>query len=167
MILHGDVIDKLKELEDESVDSIITDPPYNIKMDDWDAFPSNWEFSDWVTEWGKEAFRVLRPGGTIAVFAAARTYHFTAIGLERAGFQCRDMIEWVYWTGMPKGKNLKQCHEPIFLGWKPEKNLQNFTFNIDACRIPVKEKTKKGVGPVIEINGKVTIPVDKTDLLEF
>lgn len=167
-LLHGDVTEQLKTLPNNSVDSIITDPPYNIKMDDWDAFPTDWEFSDWITEWATEAYRVLRPGGTIAVFSAARTYHYMAIALDKAGFKCRDMIEWVYWSGMPKGKNLKQCHEPIYLGWKPEKDLKNLTFNIDACRIPVKEKTKKNVGPVIEINGKVEIPVEKSDgLLEY
>lgn len=162
-LLHGDVIAKLKELDDNMVDSIITDPPYNIKMDDWDAFPTDWEFSEWVNEWATEAFRVLRPGGTIAVFSAARTYHYVAIALDKAGFKCRDMIEWVYWSGMPKGKNLKQCHEPIYLGWKPEKNMQNFTFNIDACRIPVKDKKKRGIGDVIEVNGKVIIPVEKEE----
>jgi len=62
------------------------------------------------------------------------------------------MVEWVYWTGMPKGKNLKQCHEPIYLGWKPEKSLENFTFNIDACRIPVKEKVNKDGTKTVSVN---------------
>ena len=162
-LLHGDVIEQLKTLPDNSVDSIITDPPYNIKMDDWDAFKTDWEFSDWIYQWATECHRVLRPGGTIAAFSAARTYHYLAIAMDKAGFKCRDMIEWVYWSGMPKGKNLKQCHEPIYLGWKPEKDLKNLTFNIDACRIPVKEKKKKGIGEVIEINEKVTIPVEKVE----
>ncbi len=160
-LLHGDVLDKLKTLPDDSVDSIITDPPYNIKMDDWDAFETDFAFSEWVEEWATEAFRVLKPSGTIAVFSAARTYHYVAIALDKSGFKCRDMIEWVYWSGMPKGKNLKQCHEPIYLGWKPEKNLKNFTFNIDACRIPVKDKKKRDLGDCIEINNKVLIPVEK------
>lgn len=168
-LLHGDVIEMLKTLPDESVDSIICDPPYNIKMDDWDSFKTDEEFGLWIREWGKEAFRVLRPGGTIAAFSAARTYQYLAYNLDQAGFKCRDMIEWIFWSGMPKGKNLKQCHEPIYLGWKPEKNLENFTFNIDACRIPVKEKKKKGIGDVIVVNDKVEIPVKKLDeeLLAF
>ena len=65
---------------------------------------------------------LLRPGGTIASFNAARTYHWMAIAFDEVGFICRDMIEWVYWTGMPKGKNLKGCHEPIYIGLKPDKN---------------------------------------------
>lgn len=142
-IINDDVIKALKKLPDDSIDTIICDPPYNIKMAGWDAYDSDEAFGLWIREWGLEAYRVLRPGGTIAAFSAARTYHYLAYNLDQAGFKCRDMIEWVYWSGMPKGKNLKQCHEPIYLGWKPMKSLENFTFNIDACRIPVKEKVKR------------------------
>ena len=160
-ILHGDCIDLMSKMDANSVDAIITDPPYAIAMADWDKFKTLDHFKDWCEQWGKEAFRVLRPGGIIASFNAARTYHFMAMGLEKAGFQCRDMVEWVYWSGMPKGKNLKQCHEPIYLGWKPEKSLENFTFNIDACRIPVKEKAKKG-SPVKTVSvGNLNMEVEK------
>ena len=153
IIMLGDCIEVMKQMDANSVDAIITDPPYAIAMADWDKFKTLKHFQQWCEQWGKEAFRVLRPGGIIASFNAARTYHLMAMGLEDAGFQCRDMVEWVYWSGMPKGKNLKQCHEPIYLGWKPEKSLENYTFNIDACRIPVKEKPKKGSSSkIVEIN---------------
>jgi DNA modification methylase len=144
-IINDDVINALKTLPDNSVDTIICDPPYNLSMAGWDAYDSDEAFGLWIREWGKEAYRVLRPGGTIAAFSAARTYQYLAYNLDQAGFKCRDMIEWVYWAGMPKGKNLKQCHEPIYLGYKEDKGngLGSFTFNIDACRIPVKEKAKK------------------------
>lgn len=143
LVLNGDCIEMMAMLDESSVDAVICDPPYNIKMAGWDAFDSNEDFGLWCRKWGEQAYRVLRPGGIIAAFSAARTYQYLAYNLDRAGFQCRDMIEWVYWSGMPKGKNLKACHEPIYLGWKPEKSLENFTFNIDACRIPVKEKKGK------------------------
>ena len=163
IVINGDCSEVMKKMEPNSVDAIITDPPYAIAMADWDKFKSMKHFQEWCYEWGKEAFRVLRPGGIIVSFNAARTYHFMAMGLEDAGFQCRDMVEWVYWSGMPKGKNLKQCHEPIYLGWKPEKSLENFTFNIDACRIPVKEKVKKGnKTTTVEINN-LAFEVDKSD----
>jgi DNA modification methylase len=152
IIKLGDCIDVMKKMDANSVDAIITDPPYAIAMADWDKFKTMKHFQQWCNDWGKEAFRILRPGGIIASFNAARTYHFMAMGLEDAGFQCRDMVEWVYWSGMPKGKNLKSCHEPIYMGWKPEKSLENFTFNIDACRIPVKEKTSKAGITTVSIN---------------
>jgi len=163
IVLNGDCIEMMKKMDEGSVDAIITDPPYAIAMADWDKFKSMKHFQQWCQDWGTEAFRVLRPGGIICSFNAARTYHFMAMGLEDAGFQCRDMVEWVYWSGMPKGKNLKQCHEPIYMGWKPEKSLEHFTFNIDAVRIPVKEKQKKG-SPVttIEINN-LKFEVEKDD----
>lgn len=148
----GDCIEVMKQMDANSIDAIITDPPYAIAMADWDKFKTMKHFQQWCNDWGKEAFRILRPGGIIASFNAARTYHFMAMGLEDAGFQCRDMVEWVYWSGMPKGKNLKACHEPIYLGWKPEKSLENFTFNIDAVRIPVKEKTNKAGITTVTIN---------------
>lgn len=154
-ILWGDCIEMMKKMDDNSVDAVITDPPYAIAMADWDKFKSMKHFQQWCQDWGKEAFRVLRPGGLIVSFNAARTYHFMAMGLEDAGFVCRDMVEWVYWSGMPKGKNLKQCHEPIYLGIKEDKGngLKSMTFNIDACRIPVKEKKKKGTDvTIVEIN---------------
>lgn len=146
IVLNGDCIEVMAKMDANSVDAIITDPPYAIAMADWDKFKSMKHFQEWCNAWGKEAFRVLRPGGIICSFNAARTYHFMAMGLEDAGFQCRDMVEWVYWASMPKGKNLKQCHEPIYFGVKEDKKngLKNMTFNIDAVRIPVKEKQKKG-----------------------
>ena len=154
IIMNGDCIEVMAKMDANSVDAVICDPPYNIKMAGWDAYESDEAFGLWIREWGKEAFRVLRPGGVIVAFSAARTYHYLAYNLDHSGFKCRDMLEWVYFASMPKGKNLKQCHEPIYVGWKSERSLENFTFNVDACRIPVKEKVKKG-SPVttVTING--------------
>ena len=169
-IINDDCLTALKQMADNSLDAIITDPPYNIKMDDWDAFPDNFAFQEWMFEIAKECFRVVRPGGSVAAFAAARTYQHTAVAFERAGFAIRDMVEWVYWSGMPKGKNLKACHEPIMLAMKPDKNngLTNYTFNIDACRIPVKEKKKKGTdAKVVEINNLKFEVEKQNELVEF
>lgn len=92
-----------------------------------------------------------------------------AMGLEDAGFVCRDMVEWIYFSGMLKGKNLKGCHEPIYLGWKPEKDLKNFTFNIDACRIPVRPKVDKKTGELIsiQINNKIIPVIEIKDEIEL
>jgi len=90
----GDCIDVMKAMDANSVDAIITDPPYAIAMADWDKFSTMKDFQNWCNAWGKEAFRVLRPGGIIASFNAARTYHFMAIGLEDAGFSVG-----IWWNG--------------------------------------------------------------------
>ena len=95
IIQQGDCIGVMKAMDANSVDAIICDPPYAIAMADWDKFKTMKHFQEWCQQWGTEAFRVLRPGGLICSFNAARTYHFMAMGLEDAGFQCRDMVERV------------------------------------------------------------------------
>jgi hypothetical protein len=90
-ILQGDCLEKLKELEENSVDSIITDPPYGLGFmgKEWDELPPGQEVFE-------ECLRVLKPGGHILVFGGTRTYHRMAVAIEDAGFEIRDMIEWVY-----------------------------------------------------------------------
>ena len=144
-LLKGDVIEQLKQIPDESVEAIITDPPYNLGMDDWDKWPSNKEFGEWCNAWGTQAFRILQKGGTILSFGSPRTYHWMACGLENAGFITKDMVEWVYWSSMPKGQNLKNCHEPIYYGTKGKSNI---TLNIEECRIPLSP-TVKGIAESI------------------
>ena len=115
-------------------------------MDKWDKWPSNKDFGEWCNEWGRESFRVLRKGGAILAFGSPRTYHWLAWGLETAGFTAKDMIEWVYWSSMPKGRNLKNCHEPIFYGVKGK---QGNVLNIDECRIPLSDKVKRLTDDII------------------
>ena len=99
-IIQGDCLDKLKELEDNSVDSIVTDPPYELGFmgKSWD----NTGIANNVEMW-KECLRVLKPGGHLLAFSGTRTYHRIASAIEDAGFEVRDMIEWVYGSGMSKG----------------------------------------------------------------
>lgn len=144
-IVGGDVVEALQQLESDSVDLIATDPPYNLGMDDWDKWESNQAFSDWCSTWGKEAYRVLKPGGTIFSFSASRTYHWMAIALEQSGFTTKDMIEWVYWGTMPRGTSLKSCHEPIYVGVKGKHR----GFNIEENRIPLSNKSRTELEKVI------------------
>ena len=131
-ILNGDVVQQLKTLPDSSVDLICTDPPYNLGMDDWDKWVSDQEFSQWCFKWATEAHRVLKDDGTIFSFSSNRTYHWMAVALDTAGFKCKDMIEWIYYSTMPRAKNLKSCHEPIYVGVKKKHR----GFNVDETRIP-------------------------------
>ena len=130
-LLLGDCIDKLKELEDNSIDSIVTDPPYGLSFmgKDWDkkkatqetksqvvkglgagmkmtTLADNIEFEKWVTEWSMECMRVLKPGGYMLAFGGSRMYHRLASGVENAGFEIRDQMMWIYGSGFPKSHNI-------------------------------------------------------------
>lgn len=102
-IIHGDCLEKLKELPDNSIDSICTDPPYELGFmgKSWDStgIANNKEM--WA-----ECLRVLKPGGHLLAFSGTRTYHRMASAIEDAGFEVRDMIEWVYGSGFPKSRNI-------------------------------------------------------------
>ena len=100
-LILGDCLEKLKDLEDNSVDSIVTDPPYGISF-----MGSKWDYDVPSVNIWKECFRVLKPGGHILSFSSARTYHRMAVNVEDAGFEIRDQIMWVYGSGFPKSLNV-------------------------------------------------------------
>ncbi len=100
-ILQGDNRETLKTLADNSIDAIITDPPYGI-----DFLGKAWDANTGALETYQECLRVLKPGGHILAFSAARTYHHLAITLEQAGFEIRDQIMWIYSSGFPKSQDI-------------------------------------------------------------
>jgi site-specific DNA-methyltransferase (adenine-specific) len=105
-LLLGDCRDRLKELLDNSIDSIVTDPPYELGFmgKSWDASGVAYD----VTVW-QECLRVLKPGGHLLSFGGSRTYHRMACAIEDAGFQIRDQIMWVYGSGFPKSLNVSKA----------------------------------------------------------
>ncbi len=101
-IIHtGDNRQILKTLADNSIDAIVTDPPYGI-----DFLGKSWDADTGALETYEECLRVLKPGGHILAFSAARTYHHLAITLEQAGFEIRDQIMWIYSSGFPKSQDI-------------------------------------------------------------
>jgi hypothetical protein len=96
-LMLGNNIDKLKELPDNFVDSIVTDPPYGISF-----MNKKWDYDVPSVEFWKEVYRVLKPGGHILSFGGTRTYHRMVVNIEDAGFEIRDQIMWVYGSGFPK-----------------------------------------------------------------
>jgi len=100
-ILLGDCIDKLKELDDNSIDSIVTDPPYGLSF-----MGKKWDYDVPSQEIWEECYRVLKPGGHLLSFAGSRTYHRMAVRVEDAGFEIRDQIMWIYGSGFPKSMNI-------------------------------------------------------------
>jgi DNA modification methylase len=127
-LLQGDALEKLKELPNNSIDSIVTDPPYGLSKQpdmmevlqhwlngddykhngkgfmgkEWDSFvpgPSIW----------KECLRVLKPGGHMVAFFGTRTYDLGVLSIRLAGFEIRDQIAWVYGSGFPKSLNVSKA----------------------------------------------------------
>lgn len=202
-VILGDCLEELKKLPDNSVDSMVTDPPYGWRFmgKAWDtvdidkmersatgkvprlcadgrmrppredcksiaagtydqSLTGNQAFQAWTESWASEVYRVLKPGAHILVFCGPRTYHRMASGVEDAGFEVRDQMQWLFGSGFPKSLNvgkqtglkehagigtaLKPANEPILLARKPisEKTVAANVLrwgcgglNIDACRI--------------------------------
>lgn len=116
---HGDCLDVLRELPDNSVDAVITDPPYGIAFmgKAWDQpgeFGSQRKngtlnFQRWCTAWASECLRILKPGGHVLAFGGSRTWHRLASGIEDAGFELRDSIAWLYGSGFPKSLDVSKA----------------------------------------------------------
>ncbi len=100
-IYNMDCLEGMKLLPSNSIDAIVTDPPY------WLSFMGKkWDYDVPSKEIREEALRVLKPWWYLLAFAGTRTYHRMACAIEDAGFEVRDMIEWVYGSGFPKSRNI-------------------------------------------------------------
>ena len=100
-ILCGDNLPILQEMPDNSVDAIVTDPPYGLSF-----MGRKWDYDVPSVELWAECLRVLKPGGHLLAFAGTRTQHRMAVRIEDAGFEIRDMIAWVYGSGFPKSLDI-------------------------------------------------------------
>ena len=100
-IYRSDCLSVLKKMDLNSVDSIITDPPYGLSImgEKWDKKLPNENI------W-KECFRVLKPGGYILSFSSARLYHHLALAMEKAHFETQNMLAWLYGNGLPRGMSV-------------------------------------------------------------
>ena len=112
-ILHSDCISALKKMKQNSIDSVVTDPPYELGFmgKSWDATQIAFSVEMWV-----EVLRVLKPGGHLLAFSHTRTYHRMVVAIEDAGFEIRDQIMWVYGSGFPKSHNIGKNIEKINVG---------------------------------------------------
>lgn len=127
-VLHGEALHVLSDLEDDSFDAIITDPPYGLSA------TSAKKVSDTISKWvggdrtfvpggqgfmGRgwdsfvpppavwdECLRVLRPGGHLLAFSGSRTYDIMGLSIRLAGFEIRDGLSWLYGSGMPHGQRI-------------------------------------------------------------
>jgi DNA modification methylase len=100
----GDCLERLREMEDCSVDSVVTDPPYGLSF-----MGKKWDYDVPSEDIWRECLRVLKPGGHLLAFAGTRTQHRMAVRIEDAGFEIRDMIAWVYGSGFPKSLDVSKA----------------------------------------------------------
>lgn len=102
-VFHGSNLDVLPFMADNSVDSIVTDPPYELGFmgKKWDSSGIAYSVELW-----RECLRVLKPGGHLLAFGGSRTWHRLAVAIEDAGFDVRDSIAWLYGSGFPKSHNV-------------------------------------------------------------
>lgn len=103
MIINGDCLEELDKLDENSIDAIVTDPPYelNFMSKGWDNAGVSFNKDTW-----QKCLKVLKPGGYLLAFGGTRTYHRIACAIEDAGFEIRDCIMWLYGSGFPKSMNI-------------------------------------------------------------
>ena len=102
-IINGNNLEVLKTFADNSIDSIVTDPPYELGFmgKSWDSTGIAYNVELW-----RECNRVLKPGGYLLAFGGSRTFHRIACAIEDGGFEIRDTIMWLYGSGFPKSMNI-------------------------------------------------------------
>ena len=107
-IKTGDCTQRLKELEDNSVDAVICDPPYGLKFmsKGWDDIGEGCQQREWHRAWLTEAHRVLKPNGVLKAFSGTRTFHHLIFMMEEVGFSNLKVEAWVYGSGFPKSHNV-------------------------------------------------------------
>jgi DNA modification methylase len=161
-LIRGDSLFKLRTLPENSVDAVVTDPPYGLSF-----MGKKWDYDVPSVQLWREVFRVLKPGGHVLSFGGTRTYHRMVVNIEDAGFEIRDQVQWLYGSGFPKSHNLdgewkgfgtalKPANEPICLARKPlEKGLtvaENVlkygtgALNIDGTRVGTEQRTNQPAG---------------------
>ena len=109
-INHANIKDWAKNYDGELFDGILCDPPYELGFmgKSWDSSGIAFDTEMWA-----DIFKLLKPGGHLLAFSGSRTYHRMAVAIEDAGFEIRDMIEWVYGSGFPKSLNIGKAVDKI------------------------------------------------------
>jgi len=109
-INHADIYEWAKNYKGKPFDAVLCDPPYELGFmgKSWDSTGIAFNKDMW-----EAVFNILKPGGHLLAFSGSRTYHRMACAIEDAGFEIRDMIEWVYGSGFPKSLNIGKAVDKI------------------------------------------------------
>lgn len=110
-VLHGDCRDVMAQMDPESVDAIVTDPPYGLSF-----MGRGWDHAVPGVEFWQAALRVLKPGGHLLAFGGTRTFHRMAVAIEDAGFEIRDTLCWLYGSGFPKSLDVSKAIDRMDAG---------------------------------------------------
>ena len=119
---QGDCLDVLRTIDTNTIDAIVTDPPYGLSF-----MGKRWDYDVPSVEVWYECLRVLKPGGHLLAFAGTRTQHRMACRIEDAGFEIRDMIAWVYGSGFPKSLDVSKAIDKMDASEEQERRRLRFT----------------------------------------
>ena len=168
-LLLGDNIQLMKTIEDNSIHSVVTDPPYALtsivkrfgKSNSADAqygtdgvfkrsskgfMGKEWDSDVPSVEFWREVYRILKPGGHILSFGGTRTYHRMATAIEDAGFEIRDQLQWIYATGFAKSHNIgKAIDSQIKTGKSNPKSINECELDKTDGRIIKTSQPNNGI----------------------
>jgi len=149
----GDCVDRLKDLEDNSVDAIISDPPYGLKFmsKGWDDIGEGSQQREWHRKWLKEAHRVLKPNGVLKAFSGSRTFHHLIAMMEEIGFSDLRVEAWTYGSGFPKSHN-------VSIAIDKELGAEREVIGIETRYNEPKGLVNVGQGDRVKITRKLTVP---------
>lgn len=155
-IYQGDCLEVMKMFPDNSIDSIVTDPPYGLSF-----MGKKWDYNVPRVEVWREVLRVLKPGGHVLVAGGTRTQHRAAVNVEDAGFEIRDLVAWVYGSGFPKSLNIgKQFGCGRWNGWgtalKPSMELWTLARKPLSEKSVAKNVLRWGTGGINVDGGRVS-----------
>ncbi|RGW61733.1 DNA-methyltransferase [Bifidobacterium bifidum] len=137
-LFTGDSIEWMKTINDESIDMVFADPPYNIKKADWDDFGSQERYIEWSMRWIEQASRILKPTGSLYVCGFSEILADLKHPSMRYFSSCRWLV-WFYRNKANLGKDWGRSHESIL-------HLRKKDFghiNYDDVRIPYGKHTLK------------------------
>ena len=137
-LFTGDSIEWMKTINDESIDMVFADPPYNIKKADWDDFGSQERYIEWSMRWIEQASRILKPPGSLYVCGFSEILADLKHPSMRYFSSCRWLV-WFYRNKANLGKDWGRSHESIL-------HLRKKDFghiNYDDVRIPYGKHTLK------------------------
>lgn len=141
-LYNGNMLDLLEVIDKESIDAVLTDPPYELNFmgKGWDNSGIAFQPDTW-----QKCYEVLKPGGYLLAFGGSRTFHRIACAIEDAGFEIRDTIMWLYGSGFPKSMDISKQLD--------KRNGRNI--NTDFMNYLIENRKKKGlsINKVAELGG--------------